>query len=204
MPHDAENTHSLAYRKDRAAIWDGRVPAKYTRLVPHVPPGTVLELGAAEGVLALLLARLAVVDRVVALELRAPRHEESRRLRDRWTALGYDVRRCDLVLGDIRARLDLLQGIDTLIAVRALYYLRDQAVPVLTEAARQSVGRVVLCGNRGRQARHRQTPHDELGRFNRLAATEGMRDALEQAGYSIDTVIDEGDPIVVGRHPHRA
>ena len=48
---------SLAYRTNRKAIWRGEIPEKYTRLVDLVPGERVLELGAAEGVLSLLLAQ---------------------------------------------------------------------------------------------------------------------------------------------------
>jgi hypothetical protein len=48
---------SLAYRTNRKAIWRGDIPEKYTRLVDLVPGKRVLELGAAEGVLSLLLAQ---------------------------------------------------------------------------------------------------------------------------------------------------
>ena len=67
---------SLAYRNNRKAIWRGNIPEKYTRLVDLVPGQRILELGAAEGVLSLLLAQKK--EKVFALELKEERHEEAR------------------------------------------------------------------------------------------------------------------------------
>lgn len=203
MPDDSTVRASLAYRKGRPDIWAGRVPAKYTRLLPHITGPRVLELGSAEGVLSLLMSREHVADRITALEMRDDRHDEGERLRDRWANLGYDVSRVRMVWGNILDRLDLLAEADCLVAVRSIYYLREAAPVVLREAAR-SVARVVLCGNGGRQRQYRREPDSELGRFNRLSSVEGMRALLEDAGYGIETVLDEGDPIVVGRHPRFA
>lgn len=198
MPEDSTQPSSLAYRKARDELWAGRVPEKYIRLLPHVQGGKALEVGAAEGVLSLLLAREKIVDAVRALELRPYRYEEGLRLRDRWRELGYDVDRCTMLCGDIRENLGLFQMTDVLIMVRTLYYLRDEAVSVLRNANARRVSRVVLCGNRGRQQYYRQQPDTDLGRFNFLSSVEGMSHALTQAGYQITTVVDQGDPIVVG------
>lgn len=53
----ASKSGSLEYRKNRNAIWQANVPNKYTRLLDLIPGQRVLELGAAEGVLSLLLAK---------------------------------------------------------------------------------------------------------------------------------------------------
>lgn len=197
MPDDGTQPKSLAYRTSQAAIWRGEVPFKYRRLLPYIGGGRVLEIGAAEGVLALLLSREDRVDRVTALELRAERHTEGQRLQRAWAELGFDVSHCLMLQGDIRERLDLLQIADTLVAVRSLYYLREGARAVL-EAAARYVPRVVLCGNRNRAAQYREHPTSELGRFNFLASIDGMSSVLRTAGYEIATVVKESDPIVVG------
>jgi hypothetical protein len=197
MPDDGTQPSSLSYRKARAAIWEGKVPAKYHRLLPFIGGGRVLEIGAAEGVLALLLSRESRVDMVTALELRDYRHLEAQRLQRAWAEQGFDVSRCLMLQGDIRERLDLLQTVETLVAVRAIYYLREEARGVIA-AAHRFVPRVVLCGNRNRAAQYRQHPRSELGRFNFLASIDGMQWLLKKAGYHIATVVAEGDPIVVG------
>lgn len=204
MPEDTLQRASLAYRNAQADIWAGHVPEKYMRLLPFIPGPRVLEIGAAEGVLALLLGRRPDVETVTALEWREERHREALRLQHQWAALGLDVARVRMLQGDIRERVDLLTGQTTVVLIRTLYYLRADAVPMLRAAWMAGIGTVVLSGNRGRQARYRRNPDDELGQFNHLAATEGMVEALTRAGFEMRTVLDEGDPIVVGCHPHRA
>ena len=115
---------SLEYRKNKNAIKEGNIPAKYTRLLPFISGDRILELGAAEGVLSLLLAERK--HKVYALELRPERHEEAKRLQQLWQSQGRDVSSCEMVLGDIRQKRELLPKVDTLVAVRSIYYLRDQ------------------------------------------------------------------------------
>lgn len=201
MPVEENHRPSLAYRTHHDDIWNGVVPAKYTRLLPFIKGHRALELGSAEGVLALLLARDHKLEHVTGLELRADRHHESLELQRRWRALGFQVERAQLLCGDIREQLHLLDSVDTLICVRSIYYLREHAPAVIARAGAGTVRRIVLCGNRGRQQQHRADPQSDLGVFNRLASIEGMRELLERGGYRIDTFLDEGDPIVVGVKP---
>lgn len=203
MPDDALQPRSLAYRNDYDDIWNGEVPNKYRRLLPFIEGRHILEIGAAEGVLSLCLAREEQAETVTGLELREYRHQEGLRLQARWRALGFPVDRCTLVCGDIREHPALFDGMDTLVAIRTIYYLRDDAQGVLRRAAQQGVARVVLGGNAGRQRQYRHAPKTELGQFNRLASVEGMRALLEGAGYEVVHAVDQGDPIVVGHHPDR-
>ena len=78
MPVYGPEALSLEYRRNRDAILGGDIPEKYTRLIDLVPGDRVLELGAAEGVLSLLLARTKAS--VIALEKKDHRHEEAQRL----------------------------------------------------------------------------------------------------------------------------
>lgn len=192
-------TGSLHYRKNAAAIDAGSVPEKYTRLLPYIPGRRVLEFGAAEGVQALLLAERGM--EVTALEVNEERHEGAKRLKDIWIGLGRSVHNCTMVQGDIRDRLDLLEGVDTLLAVRAVYYLREDAVAVFSTAAKH-VHNVVLCGNKNRAHRFENgiTPHDDgLGVWNKYSSIAGMTELIDQAGFRVETVVREGDPIVTGR-----
>lgn len=192
-------TGSLHYRKNADAINGGSVPEKYTRLMPYISGKRVLEFGAAEGVQALLLAEEG--REVTALEVNKERHEDGLRLKNRWLGMGRSVQTCTMVQGDIRQRLHLLAGMDTLLAVRAVYYLREDAPAVFSTAA-QHVENVVLCGNKNRAHRFDNglVPHDDgLGVWNRYSSISGMTELLEHAGFRIDKVISEGDPIVTGR-----
>lgn len=187
-------TGSLAFRKNEAAIMRGDVPAKYLRLLPFIPGNKILEIGSAEGVLALLLAKQG--GDVIALERNPVRHEAAQVLRDAW---GMDVSGPRLICGDIRDNLARLEGIDTLVAIRMIYYLRDDLDTVFTEVAKH-VPNVVLCGNINRANRWRLGfPDDPGGPHNYYASEEGMTDLLTRHGYDIVDFNDEGDEIVVGR-----
>jgi hypothetical protein len=169
-------------------------------LLPYISGRNILEIGAAEGVLALLMA-LELDCSVTALELRPERHEEALRLQKVWGLSRRGVSRCQMALGDIRDRLDLLNGMDTLVAVRAIYYLGDQLDAVFAYARSAGVTRVVLCGNKGRADRWStlgDLTTDNLGPFNRYASATGMIEVLERANFKIAKVIKEGDPIVIG------
>ena len=189
---------SLAYRENVDAIWRGDIPSKYTRVIDLVPGNRVLEIGAAEGVLSLLLARRK--EKVIALELRKERHESALQLQAHWQAQGRDVSRCQMLRGDIRQRFDLLPQVDTLVAVRTIYHLHEDIQRVF-EHVGQHVRHVVLCGNQFR-ARRLLEPNDDPGNktrlFDRYASLEGMTQLLQHCGYTITTTVTEGDPVVVG------
>jgi protein-L-isoaspartate O-methyltransferase len=189
---------SLAYRENKDAILGGEVPGKYARVARLVPGRRVLEVGAAEGVLALLLAR--EKEQVYALDRNIDRHEEARRLQTAWRKNGVDVDRCKMIFGDLRERLDLLARVDTLVAVRSIYYLRDDLHRVFETIGRH-VENVVLCGNAERAANYLETGGNtgsSLGAYEYYATLVGMTDLLKHAGYRIVETLEDDDPIVVG------
>jgi hypothetical protein len=191
---DALVSASLAYRKNETAILRGDVPEKYTRLLPHIPGDNILEIGSAEGVLALLLAKAG--KKVTALERRQDRHESAQQLRAAW-GLRYAHPR--LVCGDIADNLGLIEGKGTLVAIRMIYYLGDQLDTVFAEAAKH-VQNVVLCGNANRARWWREgLPNRNDRADNYYASADGMKDVLTRHGYTIVQEVLEGDPIVVGR-----
>lgn len=183
-------TGSLAYRKNEAAILRGEVPEKYTRLLPLIPGDRVIELGSAEGVLALLLAKAGRT--VTAVERQAERHEAAKRLASAWGVGGVTF-----VRGDITGTVSLLDGHDTLVAIRMIYYLGDELEPLFREIARR-IPNVMLCGNKNRAAQWRQGIPDKPGVQNYYASAEGMRALIERHGYTITAEERDGDPIVVG------
>ncbi len=189
-------TGSLAYRKNEAAILRGIVPEKYTRLLPYIPGERILEIGSAEGVLSLLLARGG--KEVIALERSRERYKSAVMLWAQWSEV-RPFNSPTFACGDILDRLDLLDDIDTLVAVRMIYYLRDDLDTVFAEVAAK-VPNVVLCGNANR-ARwwFEGVPDKQGGPVNYYASAAGMRDLLTRHGYEIATEVLEGDAIVVGR-----
>lgn len=184
-------TASLAFRKNEDAILRGDVPEKYTRLLPYIPGDRILEIGSAEGVLALLLSKEG--KRVTALERNPDRHRAAIALKQRW-----GDKRAIFFQGDIAEKLYHLDGKDTLVAVRMIYYLGDQLDTVFAEIAKK-VPNVVLCGNGNRAKRWRLGIRDETKADNYYASREGMVDLLTRHGYHIEKVVPDGDEIVVGR-----
>jgi predicted RNA methylase len=185
-------TGSLAYRNNEAAILRGDVPDKYTRLLPFIPGDRIVELGAAEGVLACLLAKAGAT--VTAVERQPERHRDALHLAMAWGVTGITF-----VRDDIAGSLHLLEGADTLVAVRMIYYLRNELDTVFAEVAKH-IPNVVLSGNKNRAAQWRQgIPDKPGGPVNYYASQEGMRALLERHGYEIVAEETEGDPIVVGR-----
>jgi hypothetical protein len=195
-----EMMHSLAYRRHRENIWQGKPSDKYKRLLPHIQGERIVEIGSAEGVLALMLAQRENT-LVAAVERHQQRHIEACRLKSRWRELGKKVDGCRMVLGDIKDHLNLLDDADTLVAIRCIYYLKHDIDHFFAEVASRRVEHIVLCGNPGRAARYFAAsgkPADKLGRFNFYASIEGMREVLMSHGYKITKEIKQGDPIVVG------
>lgn len=195
---------SLAYRKNEDAIRRGIVPDKYLRVLPYVVGERVLEIGSAEGVLSLMLARRdgGAKMAVTGLEAREDRHFAAINLHQQWLARGSEFTCAPLfVQGRIGDRLSLLDSIDTLLAVRMIYYLRDEIDDVFAAIAAK-VANVVLCGNRNRASRWRDgtiAEDDGLGEFNRYASGEGMCGLLVRHGYHIVDRQLDGDEIIVGK-----
>lgn len=189
-------TASLAYRKNEAAILRGDVPPKYLQLLPYIPGDKILEIGSAEGVLALLLAKEG--KQVTALEKSPERHEAAQALRDAW---GMDVNGPRFICGDAIANLGRLEGHDTLLCVRSIYYLGN-GLDALFNTAAKHIPNVVLCGNGNRAGRWRSgNPDAPLLEWNRYAAREGMIELLERHGYRIvrEGSVNKGDEVVVGQ-----
>lgn len=216
MGDDEKQSKSLAYRKNEQAIWDGKPPEKYLRLLPYIHGDTVLEIGSAEGVLALLLAEKGKF--VIGLEKSQERHSAGLRLRERWHELGRQVAGCFMLNRDVRDLLIAAElraqakgstlfsvDVDTVVAVRSIYYLREDAPAVMAKIHENGVKSVVLCGNRSRGAwSEAERMQNGLGKWNYYSSIEGMTELLTGAGYKIETVVEEGDPIVIGRHQNIA
>jgi hypothetical protein len=193
---DALVRNSLAYRNNEPAILRGEVPEKYTRLLPYIPGRTIVELGSAEGVLALLLSRHGKF--VTAIERRSERDRKARALGAAWDIMFPDIQGgVEFINGNVTDHLDEMKGKDTLLAVRMIYYLGTDLDCVFDAA---DVENVVLCGNANRARWWREgLPNRNDRADNYYASAEGMKDVLTRHGFSIACEVLEGDPIVVGR-----
>ncbi len=170
----------------------GDVPEKYTRILPYIPGAKILELGSAEGVLSLLLA--SKKEQVFALEKKESRHRKSLELQSCWHKKNPAVNRCKMICGDIKDHLDLIAKVDTLVAVRSIYYLGGD-IHYIFENIAKHVNNVVLCGNAKRAAQFKKL---EGPAKNYYATAQGMKALLEENGYYITTMVTDDDPIVVG------
>ncbi len=182
---------SLAYRNNKRKILKGDFPKKYTRLLPYIPGDSILEIGSAEGVLALLLCQSK--DNVLALELSPERNKEALKLQSIFRDKGYRVDNCRMLEGNIDDRIDLLEQVDTVVAVRVIYHLDD--VKLTFSRIAKKIENVVLCGNKYRAEKYYKGSGNKK---NYYATLEGMKTLLEDCGYEIKKTLKDGDPIVVG------
>jgi hypothetical protein len=75
--------------------------------------------------------------------------------------------------------LHLLRSVDTLLAVRSIYYLRADLADVF-DAVGRHVPNAVLCGNKNRARKYAEAqgnPDDPLGKFNYFATLDDLAPA---------------------------
>jgi len=191
--------NSVDFREHEQLLRDGDIPEKVLRLLPLINGNTVLEIGSAEGILSLVLAESK--DRVVSVDITPARQQTAKELQEMWRQTGKrGVEKCEFVCGDIFDRLDLLDGIQTVIASRVIYYFHEGMNDLMVALIKHGVENVVLVGNEYR-ATAWDTKQDgkELGRYAYFSTISGMRELLEKHGYEIVHVLADGDPVVVGR-----
>ncbi len=194
------------FKENMGRIFQGEVPYRYKNIASKVPGRRVLEIGSAEGVLSLTLARRK--DKVCGMELTDFRYETACKLKSQWEAMGYSVENCTLLKGDILARPDIMVDFDTLVAVRVIYHLREK-VHQLFERIPENIEHVFLCGNRDKESSVHQAGNlDELSNVHSLgkwiyyASQKGMEEILEAHGFDIIEsyqATEDDDPIVVGQ-----
>jgi hypothetical protein len=193
-------TASLEFRKNVDDIYKGDIPKKYTRLVPYIHGNTILEVGAAEGVLSLLLAR--TKGRVIGIERSEERYLSALELQKTWKGLGYQVDNCQFYNIDIANSLDLLDGIDTFVAIRTMYYFGDTLDTIFTNVSQQCRF-IILGGNKNRARQYTKGNYlGNIGKNNRYASLGGMETVARKYGYNIEFSISETtgiDPILVGK-----
>jgi len=190
-------SQSLDFRRNAASIFRGELPKKYLELVNLIPGERVVEVGAGEGVLSLAVS--ATKTAVRAIDYTPLRHEKGKEIQAAWRALGKDVDKCELVLGDVFDHPELLDGFDTLVACRVIYYFRERT-DLFMELVSERLNNIVLVGN-GRRAKRHARGHisKDLGAYARLSTVDGMREILEKWGYEVVTEIRDNDPVVIGK-----
>lgn len=187
---------SFAYADCRVDVWHGRVPERFDSVRWEITGHRVIELGGAEGILALQLARYGHV--VTSIDVDEASHAEALLLKNRWKVMfGSCIDDASFILGDVRENIDVLRDRDSLVAVRSFCHLgREDAEGILSAARVLGIWEVVLCGDE-RIAQDSADPHHDL------SSVDGMVRLLESADFKIFSIVPEGDPIVVARSPDR-
>ena len=194
---------SLSYRKNLDAIVSGDFPKRFVEVGDLVEGESVLDVGGAEGSLALYLASKGKT--VTVLEKSPERVQAGMLLRQQ--VVGPDTRgTVSFILGDaidVVPRLE--KRFDSIVFMRSLYYFRDDAVKLLS-LARGFASQLILVANGNRERDFLSDPnyqHGGLGKFNFWSTLEGMDAAARMAGFTVANKVLQDDPILVARSPSR-
>ncbi len=203
VPYRIRNErHQVEFRKNKDQIAQGNVPERYTRTAHHVPGSRVLDIGSADGTLALVLAQSK--DQVIGAELMRYRHKTAQAMQRTWSERGAKTNNLRFVNRGVRRVKPLLKEVDTVVLSRTLYHLRDDAFWLFDQLAQfTNINYVALFGNRDKEKEWFDTKGGKpgLGKYLALAAQEGMEDILVEHGFTIETSIastETEDPIVIG------
>ncbi len=190
---------SLSYRKNLELIISGGFPKRFVEVGDLVEGESVLDVGGAEGSLALYLASKGKT--VTVLDKSPERVEAGMMLVKQ--VVGPDPRgTVSFLLGDAIEVLPRLEKrFDSIVFMRSLYYFRDDGVKVLS-MARGLTSQLILVANGNRERDFLTNPkyqHGGLGKFNFWSTLEGMEVAARMAGFTVEDKILQDDPILVAR-----
>lgn len=184
-----------SFKENEKAIKAGDVPLRYKNIAQCVPGKRILELGAGEGVLSLVLAQ--TKEQVWAIDINKRRHTKAVNLKKVWSKIGLRVDNIHFIKGDFFQRLDILEKIETVVAVRLIYHLQediDDCFKAISEHAKY----VVLVGNAEKALIHKKNIKHDLGHYLKYATEEGMIEILTKHGYKIIKTDNTEDPLVIG------
>lgn len=203
VPYRIRNErHQVEFRKNREQIALGDVPDRYKRTASYVPGKRVLDIGSADGTLALFLAQSK--EFVIGAELMRYRHKTAQEMQRTWASRGARTDNLKFVNRGVKRVKPLLNEVDTIVLSRTLYHLRDDAFWLFKELERsENIEYVALFGNRDKEKEWFDTDGNQpgLGKYLALASKHGMEELLTNHGFSIETSIastETEDPIVIG------
>ncbi|SMF57907.1 hypothetical protein SAMN02982989_0657 [Xaviernesmea oryzae] len=187
---------SIEFDANKDAHWNGQPVPKFERLVPIMPGSSLVEIGAAEGILSLTLAPHK--ERVRAIDITPNRHQKALELKARWLELGKRVENCEMVLGDALKNPELISGFDTLMASRVIYYF-GTFLEEFMDNVRKNVDNVCFIGNPVRTAQFNQGKTGKLGEYAKYATIPGMIELVERHGFKVTHVDETLDPLIIAR-----
>jgi SAM-dependent methyltransferase len=194
--------HQVEFRKNRERIARGEVPERYQRTADLVPGSRVLDIGSADGTLALVLAQRK--EFVIGAELMNYRHKTAQEMKSIWAKRGAKTENLRFVNRGVKRVRPFLKQVDTIVISRALYHLRDDAYWLFNQVDRfPNIKYVALFGNRTKEKEWLDTGGSApgLGQYLGLAGQVGMEEILTRHGFDIETSLastDTEDPVVIG------
>ena len=122
MPYELRPPHhQTSFDENEECIRQGEMPERYKEISGLVAGDAILEVGSADGTLALVMAM--THQKVIACEVMAYRHNAALKLQQLWHDKGHDVDKCVFVNADIQDAMKYLHEVDTLVVIRTIYHL---------------------------------------------------------------------------------
>lgn len=200
--------HQSEFRKNREQIALGNVPGRYERTASFVPGRRVLDIGSADGTLALVLAQSK--EKVIGAELMRYRHRTAQQMQRTWAERGARTENLRFVNRGVKRVKPLLKEVDTVVLSRTLYHLRADASWLFSQLKEfDNIEYVALFGNRDKEREWFGSKGEQtgLGEYLAFSGQEGMEDILRKHGFDIETSIastETEDPIVIGARRKQA
>jgi hypothetical protein len=194
--------HQIEYRKNKSEIARGVVPARYVRTAEKVPGQKILDIGSADGTLALVLAQSKQL--VIGSELMRYRHRAALQTKNAWSQRGVPTDNVRFVNRSVKRIRPFLKEVDTVVISRALYHFREDAFWLFRQIEKSpNIHHVALFGNREKEREWLTTrgTNPGLGKYLALATQNGMEDILTRHGFTIEASIPSTrteDPVVIG------
>lgn len=190
------SAQSIEFDANKDVHWQGQTVPKFDRLVSIMPGNSLVEIGAAEGILSLTMAPHK--ERVRAIDITPNRHQKALELKARWIELGKPVENCEMVLGDALKHPELIAGFDTLMASRVIYYFGTYLEEFM-DNVRKNVDNICLIGNPVRTAQLAKGNTGKLGEYAKYATVPGMIELVERHGFKVFHVDETLDPLILAK-----
>ncbi|MCC5865177.1 MAG: class I SAM-dependent methyltransferase [Wenzhouxiangella sp.] len=198
MQSSWSNKHQASFRKNKELIYRGVFPERYIELRSLTPGNRILDVGSADGTFSLALSEkkesvfgveLTKARFDTAVDLKKHLHEQTKR---------YD--NCTFHHGRIEDHPELLEKVDAVTFIRVAYYLPMDLV-LNQIRSHGKIAHLLLCGNRAREERAKQSkPWGRARHSFKLATEKGMIDLMrahEIHDFKVVRMRSTGDPVLI-------